>query len=206
MSAERDVSKKMIKKLFISKAVLLIVLLFPLLAFSEEIILQKSGNQSALPDSAKVSERIFGLQGLSNVGKVAPGIYRGAQPKPEGYKTLKEVGIKTVINLRTSKSEKTEVEAEGMQSIEVPMSVLRDVKDDTVDKIIDMMIKPENQPVYVHCRQGQDRTGVVIAAYRMRIEKWPFKEAEAEMQSFGFNDLWYELKEFIRDYAKELDR
>ncbi len=43
---------------------------------------------AVLPERARISERIFGLPGLSNVGRVAPGIYRGAQPDNEGYLTL----------------------------------------------------------------------------------------------------------------------
>lgn len=157
-----------------------------------------------LPEGAKVSERIISLQGLSNVGKVSPVIFRGAQPLPEGYLTLKNIGVKTIINLRSKHSEKKEVESAGMKSIQVPMDVLKDVDIKTINSVIDMMINMDNQPVYVHCKLGQDRTGIVIAAYRMRVERWSLKEAEAEMQLFGFNDLWWELKEFIREYAKSL--
>lgn len=172
--------------------------------FSAEIHPLKSGQTAILPNGVKVSERIFGFQGLSNVGRVSPGIYRGAQPLSEGYDTLKKMGIRTVINLRATHSEKNAVEAAGMKLIEVPFSVLKDVKMEKVNNLIDMMVNLNNQPVYVHCKLGQDRTGIVIAAYRMRVEGWSLKEAEAEMQLFGFNDLWWELKEFIRKYAKSL--
>lgn len=161
--------------------------------------------QVTLPEGTRVSEKIFSLNGLPNAGRVSPVIYRGAQPLQEGYETLKSMGIKTVINLRNH-SEKKEVEAAGMRSIEVPLSVLRDVDIKVIDKIIDMMTDPANQPVYVHCRQGQDRTGIVIAAYRMKVEGWSLKEAGAEMQAFGFNDIWHELKEFVRKYAKSLEK
>ncbi len=170
--------------------------------------LSKSNAESltGLPDGAKVSERVFNLPGLSNVGRVTTVIYRGAQPQIEGYATLKKMGIKTVINLRTSKSEKKEVVSAGMRSVEIPLNVLKDVDIKKVNNILDMMADTDNQPVYVHCRQGQDRTGIVIAAYRMKVEGWSLKEAEAEMQSFGFNDIWRELKEFIRNYAKSLGK
>lgn len=159
-----------------------------------------------LPEGAKVSERIFGLNGLSNIGRVSPEIYRGAQPLKEGYAVLKKLGIKTVVNLRSTHSEKKEVEAAGMKSIEVPMSMLKDVDVKVINNIIDIMADPDNQPVYVHCKLGQDRTGIVIAAYRMKIEGWPLKDAEAEMQAFGFNDMWSDFKKFIRDYAKSLGK
>lgn len=170
--------------------------------------LSKSDAESlnGLPDGAKVSERVFNLQGLSNVGRVTTVIYRGAQPQIEGYATLKKMGIKTVINLRTSKSEKKEVVSAGMKSVEIPLNVLKDVDIKKVNNILDMMADTDNQPVYVHCRQGQDRTGIVIAAYRMKVEGWSLKEAEAEMQAFGFNDIWRELKEFIKKYARSIGK
>ena len=84
------------------------------------------------------------------------------------------------------------------------MSVLSRVDRDTVDMVIDIMTNPDNQPAYVHCKLGQDRTGVVIAAYRMKVDGWSLPDAEAEMQSFGFNDLWINLKKFVREYAESL--
>lgn len=183
--------------------------LLPVFLFA---LLLASGSAGIAADSAfpvgeaRFSEHIFGLNGLTNVGRVSQGIYRGAQPLPDGYATLKKIGIRTVINLRTTSSEKNAVEAAGMESVEIPMSVLRDVNPETVDRIIGIMKNPANQPVYLHCRQGQDRTGIVVAAYRMKVDGWSFADAEAEMQSFGFNDIWLELKEFIRDYAKSLGK
>lgn len=180
--------------------VLLIVLFVPLVA-------GRAADNPPFPiEEARFSEQIFGLEGLSNVGRIAPNVYRGAQPRPEGYATLKKMGIRTVINLRTRSSEKREVETAGMKSVEIPLSVLTDVNPKTVDRIIDIMKDAANQPVFLHCRKGQDRTGIVVAAYRMKVDGWSLAEAEAEMQSFGFNDIWYELKEFIRKYAKSLGK
>ncbi len=155
---------------------------------------------TALPPGARISQRIFGLKGLSNVGWVAAGIFRGAQPRPDGHATLKQMGIRTVVNLRTKHSDKDAVKAAGMKSVEIPLDCMHNPKTDTIDRIVDTIIDPANQPVYVHCRLGQDRTGVVVAVYRMRVEGWSLPEAEAEMQAFGFNDIWYNLKRFVRHY------
>jgi len=162
-------------------------------------------SQGGLPvqfAGARVSERIFGLTGLSNVGRVARGIYRGAQPEAAGYATLQKLGIRTVINLRTTLSEKKEVEAAGMRSIEVPLNILRDPDPLAIRKVVALLADPANQPVFVHCRQGQDRTGAVVAVYRMEMEGWAMPEAAAEMQAFGFNNIWHDLKKFVREYKK----
>jgi protein tyrosine/serine phosphatase len=131
---------------------------------------------------------------------VANGIFRGAQPEPEGYATLKAMGVRTVINLRTRHGERKAVEAAGMRYVEVPMSFWKDVDPAVVRKALSVMTDPANQPVYLHCARGKDRVGVVAAVYRMEIDGWSEAEAEAEMNAFGFQDAWSQLKKFVRRY------
>jgi tyrosine-protein phosphatase SIW14 len=156
-----------------------------------------------LPQS---SERIYNLSGLSNVGRVAPGIYRGALPEKVGYETLRKIGIKTVIDMRTTGSEKSEVEAASMRSIAIPIQMSRTGLLPKVEQVVELMADPANQPVYVHCRHGQDRTGIVVAAYRMKYQGWSLADAETDMQAYGFNDIWVNFKKFIRQYGKEIDQ
>jgi hypothetical protein len=47
-----------------------------------------------------------------------------------------------------------------------------------------------------------DRAGVVVAVYRMEVDGWSEAEAEAEMEAFGFHEIWYQLKEFVRWYPE----
>lgn len=165
------------------------------------------GGGSAIPfEGARLSERVFGLTGLKNVGRVAPGIYRGAMPEPEGYATLRRMGIRTVVNLRTTESDRKQVEAAGMRSVEIPMEMLGNGDRDKVERVLDVMSDRARQPVFVHCKLGEDRTGIVVAAYRMKMEGWPLELAEAEMETFGFNGVWVNLRRFLRRYAAELER
>jgi protein tyrosine/serine phosphatase len=157
-----------------------------------------------LPVAARTSERIYNLPGLSNAGKVAPGVYRGAQPGKDGYATLKTMGVKTVIDMRTSESEKVQVEAAGMRAIAIPIEMSREGLKEKLDRVVALMADPANQPVYIHCRHGQDRTGIVVAVYRMKLQGWALADAEAEMQAFGFNDIWVNFKKFIRQYGAQL--
>lgn len=158
-----------------------------------------------LPASARSSEKIYNLSGLANVGRVASGVLRGAQPGKDGYATLKAMGIRTVIDMRTTESEKAQVEAAGMRAIALPIEMSRDGLKGKVDKVVALMADPANQPVYVHCRHGQDRTGIIVAAYRMKQQGWSLADAEAEMQAFGFNDVWVNFKKFIRQYGAQLN-
>ncbi|MEJ2314270.1 MAG: tyrosine-protein phosphatase [Nitrospirota bacterium] len=158
-----------------------------------------------LPAGAEVSQRVVGLPGLDNVGWVAPDILRGAQPEEEGYATLREMGVRTVVNLRSSNSEAEAVEAAGMRSVHIRMGLVRGINRETVERAVKAISDPENRPVYIHCAYGKDRTGVVVAVYRMEVEGWSYEDAEAEMQSFGFNDVWLNLKGLIRSYREKED-
>lgn len=159
-----------------------------------------------LPAAARSSEHLYGLPGLENVGRVAPDIFRGSQPAKNGYDSLKKMGIRTVINLRTSMSEKKQVEAAGMRSIEIPLSTFNNGDKEKVDRVVALLADQANRPVFVHCRQGRDRTGIVVAAYRMKVQGWPLAAAEAEMDSFGFNDVWVNLRRFLHRYAADVGR
>ena len=157
-------------------------------------------NSAGLPRKYRVSERLFGLPGLDSVGRVASGIYRGAQPEREGFATLKAMGIRTVINLRTRHGEREAVEAAGMRYVEIPMSFWTDVDPAAVRMALSVMTDPVNQPLFIHCSRGVDRTGVVAAVYRMEVDGWSEAEAEAEMEAFGFHEIWFQLKKFVRQY------
>jgi protein tyrosine phosphatase (PTP) superfamily phosphohydrolase (DUF442 family) len=160
-----------------------------------------AGDNSAVPPGkGRVSEHLFGLPGLTSVGRVAPGIFRGAQPEPEGYATLKAMGVRTVVNLRTHHGEREAVEAAGMRYVEIPMSFLKKADPTIVRKALSVMTDPANQPVFVHCSVGTDRTGVVVAVYRMEVDGWSKAEAEAEMEAYGFDWIWFRLKKTVTDW------
>ena len=168
---------------------------------------QVAGRAPAIvPETERVSERLFGLPGLTNVGRVAPGIFRGSQPKSEGYATLKAMGVRTVVNLRTRHGERKAVEAAGMRYVEIPMSFLKNVDPAAVRKALSVMTDPANQPVFVHCARGVGRAGVVAAVYRMEVDGWSVAEAEEEMEVFGFHEIWFQLKEFVRRYQGGAER
>jgi tyrosine-protein phosphatase SIW14 len=166
-----------------------------------------SGAQAVkMLEGARSSERLFGFPGLSNVGRVASGICRGAMLGPGGYATLKRMGIRTVVNLRAPGSEKKQVEAAGMRSVEIPLNMLGNGDIEKVDRVVEIMADPAQQPVFVHCKLGVDQTGIVVAAYRMKIEGWPLGLAEAEMESFGFNGIGVNLRRFLQRYAAGLEQ
>jgi len=157
-------------------------------------------NSSVLPGKGRFFEHLVRLPGLPSIGRVAPGIFRGAQPEPEGYATLKEIGIRTVVNLRRRHGEREAVEAAGMRYVEIPMSFLKKADPATVRKALSVMTDLANRPVFIHCSRGVDRAGVVVAVYRMEVDGWSEAEAEAEMDALGFHEIWSQLKKTVKEW------
>lgn len=147
------------------------------------------------------SEKLHGLPGLKNAGRLEPGLFRGAQPDRDGYQTLKEMGVRTVLSFRNNHDESTEVLAAGMKPLRVRMNMLKDPNPQQVKQALAIMSDPGLRPLYFHCALGKDRTGTLAAVYRMEKHGWPLKAALEEMQDFGFNDIWMGYKRFVKSYA-----
>jgi protein tyrosine/serine phosphatase len=47
-------------------------------------------------------------------------------------------------------------------------------------------IEALDKPVLVHCEHGEDRTGLIVAAYRVRVSGWDKSKAMAEALHFGY--------------------
>ncbi len=148
--------------------------------------------------------RIPGPGGIENFAKVADGLYRGAQPSEEGLRGLRDLGVRTVVNLREHHSEKEEAERLGLAPVEIPIraGVLgsEPPADDDVRRFFEVVLDPKRRPVYVHCAKGKDRTGTMVALYRIEVEGWTPEEAIAEMQEFGYHDVYKDLIAFVRRY------
>jgi protein tyrosine/serine phosphatase len=141
---------------------------------------------------------------LPNFHQVNENLYRGAQPRRGGLKKLSELGIKTVVNLRgasdDTRREQAEAEASGMRYFNIPMSSLGRPTDEQLGRVMAIIDSQENWPVFVHCQRGADRTGVVIAAYRISHEKWTDEQAIAEAKRFGLAVVQFRKKDYIADY------
>ncbi len=137
--------------------------------------------------------------GLENCFKVSETLYRGAQPTREGFEELRKMGVKTVINLRSNHSDAKWL-PEGMREIRIPMTVW---KADTrqILQFLDTATDPRNQPVFVHCQEGVDRTGLMCVVYRSVTGGWGKDQAVEEMKQIGAHDILVNLK----NYMKKLD-
>ncbi|MBP6003767.1 MAG: tyrosine-protein phosphatase [Pyrinomonadaceae bacterium] len=162
---------------------------------------------TALCLTAAYSQSISPSKDLPNLYKVNAGIYRGGQPAEAGIKQLKAAGIRTIIDLRDdddrAKKEGAWAKSAGLKFINIPLSNLLGPKDAKIDRILEQMTLSENQPVFIHCKRGSDRTGTAIAIYRISRESWTGEAANAEAKKFGFGWWQYWMKDYIDDYYRD---
>lgn len=138
------------------------------------------------------------LRGVSNFYQVTTNLYRGAQPTAEGFKRLKAMGIKTVINLRAWHSDKDRVAGTGLKSVRFEMEPWHGDEDEVV-RFLKVVTDTNNLPAFVHCERGADRTGVMCAMYRVVVCDWTKQQAIAEMKEggFHFSPVWHNLVAFV---------
>jgi protein tyrosine/serine phosphatase len=151
------------------------------------------------------------IAGIPNAGKITDVLYRGAQPKEIGFSELKKLGITTIVDLRGEDREKIAwerklAESLGIRFVHIPVSGWSPPTDQQVVQFLSLLRSEPGRKTFVHCRFGDDRTSVFIAAYRMAFEKWPAEQAMKEMYFFGFNGFWHPaMKSFIRDFPAQLN-
>jgi protein tyrosine/serine phosphatase len=136
--------------------------------------------------------------GAPNLHKVNDNLYRGAQPTAEGIRELEKLGVKTIICLRDSHSDK-EILGNSKITVEhIPIKTW-DLDNEQAVRFLKIVTDKNRQPVFVHCKHGADRTGTMCAVYRVVVDGWTKQQAIDEMANggFGFHDVWTNLPEFI---------
>jgi protein tyrosine/serine phosphatase len=151
-----------------------------------------------------------GFAELPKFSQVNPNLFRGAQPKEGGIDRLKNMGIKTIINLRDSgdqtRNEEDEATTKGLRYFNIPLPNFDRPSDETVSQILSLITSSENQPVFVHCKRGSDRTGTIIALYRIEYDGWTGDRAKSEAKQHGMGFWQYKMKDYIEDYYTRRSR
>jgi protein tyrosine phosphatase (PTP) superfamily phosphohydrolase (DUF442 family) len=130
------------------------------------------------------------IEGVGNFGQVTPMLYRGGQPSHAGYAALAKMGVDLVVDARLSgrDNERKAVEQAGMQYVAIPWHCLFP-RDGAMARFLAVLRDNPGKKVFVHCRYGDDRTGMMIAAYRMSVESWTAEQARREMDQYGFKPM-----------------
>jgi protein tyrosine/serine phosphatase len=149
-----------------------------------------------------------GSKRIKNFGQIDENYYRGGQPKANEFSALKELGIRTVIDLRKDAlpREIAWVQSTGMKYFNIPLSTSRPATKEQTDKFLKLVSEPEHWPVYVHCAAGRHRTGAMTAIYRIASYSWTPDMAYNEMKRYGFYSFpnHGSLKQFVYQYVQSL--
>ena len=156
-----------------------------------------SQNQPVIPMDARAA-------GVANFRVVHPFLLRGAAPTPEGLKSLKALGVRTIFDLRARtrgvRNEEKLAQKLGINDIDLPMSA-DPPSDREVKTFLSTVTNPADQPVFVHCQYGADRTGCLVGIYRERYDHWSFPKTYREMRRYGFKPFLSKLKATVRANA-----
>jgi tyrosine-protein phosphatase SIW14 len=172
---------------------------------------------AAVPKSATPSDppalvvaKKISITGVHNAGEVTEHLYRGSQPILTQLQELKRLGVTTVVDLRaefpsTAEQERFQVEALGMRFVRIPIDGFSTPTSSDLAAFFRLLRESPPSTIFVHCQFGRDRTGVMIAAYRIAFQNWSSEQALSEMLAYGFNRFWHpSMEAFIRSLPNRL--
>lgn len=140
-----------------------------------------------------------GIVGIDNGYRVTDRLYRCAQPDAAGFAALEKAGVTTVINLRANHDDADAAKGTALKLIRVPVDTWS--LDDRQVVAVMRAVRDAKGPVTIHCQHGADRTGTMIAMYRILYQGWSKDAALAEMTGprFNYHTIWANLPKYIRN-------
>jgi protein tyrosine/serine phosphatase len=138
------------------------------------------------------------LEGVPNLHRLTPLLYRSEQPTALGMRNLEKLGIRTIINLRAFNDDADEVRGTSLRTEHTKILTWR-VDDRHVVEVMRMLRQTENGPFLIHCQHGADRTGLMSAMYRMLEQDWTAEDALAELTGggYGYHSMWRNIKRYV---------
>ena len=126
-------------------------------------------------------------------------MYRsGRIEKKEDVDQLKQLGIKTILSLDDYgdveglvNSERDWATQDNIEFIWSPMSGVDKPTLEQIYKMLDIITNTSKQLVLIHCKRGSDRTGIMIASYRIKFDRWTVADAKKELRSYGHKIVLY---------------
>jgi protein-tyrosine phosphatase len=127
------------------------------------------------------------VDGVENLAVVDAGVWRGAAPSSEGYRSLADAGVTTIVDLRAeddARDAHAEIEQLGIEVVHLP---IRDGQIPSREQISRFLAVVDEAPgtVFVHCGAGVGRTGAMSAAYLVATGQATGAEAMVRNLSVG---------------------
>ena len=144
------------------------------------------------------------VAGVPNLHQVSPVLFRSAMPDAEGFVSIEDTPIRSILSLRWNADPEDATPDDGPLRLHMPIRTW-DLEEEHVVEFLKLVTDPANQPMLVHCKHGADRTGTMVAAYRIVVQGWSKNAALAEMKSdeYGHHWIWVNLRRFVRDMDVE---
>jgi tyrosine-protein phosphatase SIW14 len=167
---------------------------------------QEAGNKESqsLPitdDSAQVAATLPYLHRLDE------NYIRGSVPAKGGIETLQRLGVKTVVDLRSTYEHTDDIglaaERSGLKYYWLPTSVWEPPTDARAKEFVVVVGDNSKGPFYVFCTDGLNRVGEMSAIYRVAKSQWTVDQALKEIDDFGFNPYYYNLRGYVYTYARK---
>jgi len=142
---------------------------------------------------------------IRNFGEVNQNLFRGGALTDEALQELKALGVNLVLDLREDgggrQEEKLRVEQLGIRYAHVPMRAVAAPRQAEIEQALSLLLRDPPAKVYVHCWRGKDRTGTVIACYRIQHDGWDNRRALDEAKRYGMSRLERAMQSYIMHFT-----
>jgi protein tyrosine/serine phosphatase len=152
----------------------------------------------AVPRPGHWADPLDTLQ-VENLHRITPTLYRSAQPRIANVAALKALGIRTIVSLRSFNDDRKVFAGSGIRLVRVPINTWSIDDTKVLRALVAIREAGKQGPVLIHCMHGADRTGVVVAVYRMAVQGWDKESARLEMLrgGYGYHTLWRNIPRYI---------
>jgi tyrosine-protein phosphatase SIW14 len=141
---------------------------------------------------------------VRNFGRVDATLYRGAEPSSVALEELQRLGVKLIIDLRQTSAatlrERDEAQQLHMQYLNLPLRPMSAPSKDDVRRVLVLLENRGSNPVFLHCWRGKDRTGTIVACYRIQHDGWPNSKALAEAKDYGMSWAERAMRSFVAHF------
>lgn len=143
-----------------------------------------------LPLNAQKAEKVITSE-FDNLYRISDALYRSEQPSRAGFEKLDSINIANVLSLRNRVGDNFRARKSNVQLRRVKINSWRMSYENIVASL--EIIRDADKPILVHCLHGSDRTGAVVAAYRMAFEGWSKEDAITEFldKKYGYHEKWF---------------
>lgn len=143
----------------------------------------------------------------------AHNLFRGPRPesKEQLHNWIAENKITKVISLddyyddqSQKRKEENWVREANAKWVHYPMHHLKGPNLNQLKEALKLLIEDRSERVYLHCQHGKDRTGFVVAAYRMSEEGKSLREAKDELYEFGHSRLLFFWDRVLDQFSRSI--